>query len=1135
MKSFSVGEKNPFFLKLLAIMKLTVVLILFFTLNASADGFAQQKISLKIKRTEISNVLSSIEKQTNYRFLYNTQLADLKQKVDLTVQDADLKQVLDQIFLNTDLSYEFMQNNLVVIKSRDEDIAVDEVQAVVKGIVTGENNQPLAGVAVQVKGSNKGTVTDSKGAFSINANDNDVLVFSYIGYETQEVAVSGKLEINVTLVLSNKQLEQVVVIGYGTASKRDLTGSIAKVDGKEVADKPNTNPIASLQGKVAGLYVVNNGTPGQQPDIRIRGTASIGQVSPLYVVDGIFEDNIDFLNPNDIESIEILKDPSSLAIFGVKGATGVIAITTKKAKAGQTIINFSTNFGFKKLVDKIKLANAQEFDTLFKEENDNNGVATPDYSALTANTDWIDAVTRTGRFTNNSISVSGSTEKNRFNLSLGYIYDEGIIKHEQLQKWTVSLNDEFKITKTIKVGASVIASRQHNPYDATWVLDAARKVMPQVSAGTKPFLVQDPYGGDSITQNLYSGLDVALQNSGVVNPLVQLENEWDKTISVEYRTVGNIYGEINFLKYFTFRSTLYADISNLDDRRYTPLYYNYDPLTNAPVLVSQTTQVSENSNTNKTFQQDEVLTFKKSFGSHNLTATGGFTTYYFGFFNRSGVAKQYTTGTAQPIPNDPRFWYITTGFENPSNTFATSSQAEKTTVSYLARVLYNFKNKYYLNASFRDDASSQLPNKNRYQPFWAVGAAWEISKEGFMSSQKIFDYIKLKGSYGVLGNQSVYGASSFYPFYPNLLSGTSAVFGTNIYNAAQPAYKVNPDLKWETVHGGEVGVELNAFSNRLHFEANYFNKTTKDLMTYISLGALGLKDELTNGGSLRNWGEEFSAAWNQNISKDLIVNVSGNITFLKNKVLTLSPDLPGGAIIQGFQNNGSAEARTLPGYPIGSFYGYVVEGIYQSYADILKSPVASSVGAYRPGDFKFKDINGDGKITSADRTVIGNPSPDFTYGTSVNLSYKGISLEIDMIGVYGNEIFRTWGSLESPFQRVNYAQFQTGAWHGEGTSNWVPIISQADRFNYNGSTYNIEDGSYFRIRNLQLGYSFNQHVISKLHISSLRVFANVQNLKTWKHNQGYTSEFGGSATAFGFDFAGGAIPMVGTFGLNVSF
>lgn len=1015
-------------------------------------------------------------------------------------------------------------------------------EVTVSGTVTSESGTPLNGVSVTIKGTTRGTSTNTGGTFTLAAPSTATLVFSSVGYTDKEVNVAGRTSVSVSLQSATRELEQVVVIGYGTANKRDLTGSIVKVSGKEVADKPNANPIASLQGKVAGLSVVNSGTPGQAPDIRIRGTVSIGQVHPLYVVDGIFNDNIDYLNPNDIESIEVLKDPSSLAIFGVKGATGVIAITTKRARAGQVTVNFSSSYGFKKLVNKIKLVNAEQFATLFAEERafdkDNPTTAPFDYTGLTANTDWIDAVTRTGQFTNNSLSVSGSSEKNRFNFGLGYILDQGIIKHEQLKKYIISLNDEFRISKNIRLGVNINSTKQDNPYNATWVLDAARKVIPQVSAETKRFRVRNPYGTDSVLMDLYSGLDLGLQAAGVVNPLVQLENEWDKTISVEYRNVGNVFAEVTFLKDFTFRSTFYADISTVNRRQYTPLYYAYNPKNNTPYNYTQSTRVQEEDHTFRKFQQDYVLNYKKSFGDHNFTATGGFTTYYFGNFYRLGRSSQATGASAVPIPNDPRFWYITNGFQDPANTSAASGQSEYATVSQLARVLYNFKNKYYLNASFRNDASSRLPEANRNQKFWALGAAWELTRENFMANQSFFNFLKLKGSIGVLGNQTASrldGSPLDYPFYPNLNTGTNAVFGTNVYSAADPAYIPNPDLKWETVSAQEIGVELNAFNNRLHFEANYFNRTTNDLMTYVSRASIGLKDKLVNGGSLRNWGEEFSASWNQRVSNDFSINISGNLTFLNNKVLSLSEDLPTGVLIRAFQNNGTAESRTMPGFPIGSFYGYVVEGIYQSNTDIQKSPDASSIGAYRPGNFKFKDVNGDGKITVDDRTVIGNPTPDFTYGGSINFTYKGLSLGIDLVGVYGNEIFRTWGSLESPFQRVNYSAEKLERWHGPGTSNWVPILGQGDRFNYNGSTYNIEDGSYFRFRNIQLGYNFTRGTFSRVGIRDARIYVNVQNLATFKNNLGYTAEYGGDATAFGYDNAGGAIPMVGTVGLNLTF
>ncbi|HYJ65160.1 MAG TPA: SusC/RagA family TonB-linked outer membrane protein, partial [Parafilimonas sp.] len=609
-------------------------------------------------------------------------------------------------------------------------------QNLVTGTITDSTGKPLAGVSVQKKNSKIGTVTNAQGVYSINATSTDVLVFSYIGYQTQELPVGNKNTLDVSLSASSAQLSEVVVIGYGTAQKRDLTGSITTVSGKEVADKPNPNPVASLQGKVTGLSVVNDGTPGHAPDIRIRGTVSIGQVHPLYVVDGILNDNIDYLNPNDIESIEVLKDPSSLAIFGVRGATGAIVITTKKAKSGQTNITLNGSYGFKKLVDPIKMVDAAGFDELFKEENDNNGAPTPDYSFLNANTNWIDAVTRTANFSNNSLNISSSSEKNKFTMSLGYIYDEGIILREKLQKMTASISDEVKLNKAIKVGFNINAARTNNPYDATSILDEARKVMPQVSAGTKPFQVLNPYGTDTLQKDLYSGLDVALQNSGVVNPILELQNTWNKTINIEYRNVGSIYADITPLKHLNFRSTFYADMSTVDYRQYQPLYYAYSPIDNNPYLYTQTTQVEENNQTYKKFQQDEILTYTNTFGGdHHLTVTGGFTTYYFGNFNRGGTAKTKNTPGSLPIPDDPRFWYLNNYFQDASLSLATGSQYERTTVSELGRFIYNYKNRYFLNGSIRNDASSQLPPQNRNQLFWAIGAGWDLSKENFMANQ----------------------------------------------------------------------------------------------------------------------------------------------------------------------------------------------------------------------------------------------------------------------------------------------------------------------------------------------------------------------------------------------------------------
>jgi TonB-linked SusC/RagA family outer membrane protein len=1138
---FAIGRQN--LTKFLLRMKLVTVLILIASLQLSAKTYSQQRITLKLESAELKAALKQIEKKSIYRFLYNNDVLNSSQKVSIDANNELVTAVLDNVFNTSLLTYRILENNLVVITQKNVVPPSQDIK--VTGRVTSTTGEGVPGVTVKIKGSSVATSTDAGGSYSLSVPDGARLVFSSVGYLTQEVAVNSRTEINVVMQIAAKDINEVVVIGYGSASKRDLTGSITKVAGKEIADKPNTNPVASLQGKVAGLSVVNNGTPGKAPDIRIRGTSSIGQSQPLYVVDGIFNDNIDYLNPNDIESIEILKDPSSLAIFGVRGATGVIAITTKRAKPGQLVVNFNTTYGTKKLVNKIKFVDAAGFKTLFAEERANNGdTSSYDYTGLTANTDWIDAVTRTGHFNTNNLSVSTSTEKNKFNMGMGYVSDEGIVKNEKLSKILLSFSDEVKLTKNIKLGINFNASRQNNPYDATNVLNDARKVSPIFSADTKPFRIKNPYtpsGSDSINVDLYSGLDVGLQNNGVVNPLVRLQNEWNKVINIEYRNVGSVFAEVNFLKHFNFKTTFYADISNVNKRQFTPLYDSYDPRTGKEQAVTRTTTIEENDESYKKFQQDYILNYKGNFGDHGLTVLGGFTTYYSGAFKRTGKASQFNASipTSIPIPDNKRFWYLSNGFTDPTTQNATSEQYENTTASLLARALYNYKGKYYLNASFRDDASSRIIGANQHQKFWAVGAAWEISKEDFFQKQDFIDYLKIKASTGVLGNQSAYknnepGSPLNYPYYPKL-NLVRTTFGSTVYNAATPEYIPNANLKWETVAAQEVGIELDAFKRRLHFEANYFNKITNDLMTYVDRQPIGLANELVNGGKLRNRGVELSANWNQKVLNDFNVSIGGNITFLKNKVISLSDELPTGVLFRASENNGSAESRTQPGDPIGSFYGYVVDGIWQSNTEILRSTLINELDAIHPGDFKFKDVNGDGYLNAKDRTIIGNPTPDFIYGINLNLSYKGFNLGVEMGGVYGNEVFRKWGSLESPFQRVNYAAEKLDRWHGAGTSNWTPIINSGNRVNYNGSTYNIEDGSYFRLRNIQLGYNLSSNVISKLKIKNVRLFANMQNPVTWKHNLGYTAEFGGDATSFGYDGGGGAIPAVTTFGLNVTF
>lgn len=1142
MKKTSNGgalPRLPLLQKFARIMKLTALFMLVCGLQVSAGVYSQTKISLNLEGVNIKKALSIIERKSSYRFLYNQALFSENAKIGCVAENEEVLTILDRILANSSLTYEVLDNYLVVLKFK----GVEIVQQQVSGRITNAAGEPLPGASVKVKGATGGTSADANGNFSITVPDDAVLVVSSVGYEDQEISIAGKTVFNVVLKESTKVQDEVVVIGYGTATRRDLTGSAAKVKGAAIASQPNTNPLASLQAKVAGLSVVNNAIPGSTPDVRIRGTISIGTVRPVYIIDGIFSDNMDFVNPNEIESMEILKDPSSLAVFGIRGAAGAILVTTKKAKTGQVNINFNTTYGVKTLVDKIQLANGDEFRQLATFEANNrvaddpsnssylnfvNDVGGPGMSAYTGNTDWIDAVTRKAKYTTNNLSIDGSTAKNRFHMGLGYTFDEGLVKHVKYDRITLNVNDEFKINKTWKVGFNIIGSRENLPYNSG-ALENARRALPIIPSATKRFYTKNPYTAeDSGFYNLYATTPI-IQNSEA-NPLATLENEWNRRKDVRYRYVGSAFVDINITKDLNFRSTWYANLSNRDNRSYTPLYDVYDPTKPEESQVfgkNNLTAVSQFDENTKSFQQDYVATYKKRFGEHSLTATAGFTTFYNYYSSLQANINQKELGV-NIIPDNERFWYINSGFGDLSTRTSSSDQNEYSTVSGFVRAYYNYAGKYYLTGTFRRDGSSQINRdyNKKFQNFWAVGAAWEITQENFMKGQQLFDFLKLKASTGLLGN---FNSDRKYPAYPTVSTSASAVFGTTLEPVYSEDFLVDPNLRWETVSSTEIGIEADMFNRRFHFEANYFYKKTEGLL--VALRYPGILPTLTNGGSIENKGFEFIAGWDKKISNDMSFSVSGNLTTYKNKVLQLDTKF------RTISSSEQTASQVEEGYPMGYFYGLVVEGVYQSYRDILLSPDNTiNGGNAKPGDLKYADLDGDGVITDKDRKNIGNPTPDFTYGITATWRYKGLDLSADLAGVYGNEVYRVWGTSEQKNSVYNYPKNYTEGWTEAGSSNFVPIVNAAHLINRAPSTYGVEDGSYFRIRNITLGYNFTQFGKVKA-IKTLRVYTSVQNLKTWKNNLGYSPEFSGDATFWGVDYggAGSALPRIISVGINAGF
>ena len=767
----------------------------------------------------------------------------------------------------------------------------------ISGVVTDKTGETVIGASVRVKGQeSKGSITDINGKYQIvDVASNATLIFSYIGMREQEIAVNGRSTINVKMEEDSQLIDEVVVVGYGSAKKRDLTGSIVTVKADEIASKPSTNPLASIQGKVAGVQVVNTGRAGQDPEIRVRGTNSINGFKPLYVVDGLFTDNINYLNTADIESMEILKDPSSLAIFSVRGANGVIIITTKRAKIGKTMVNINSSVGWKVIYDRVGVTNAEEFKMLYNEQLISQGSDPYDYTQWTGNTDWQNEIFQTGFLTNNNVSITGATDKSKFYLGLGYVMEEGSIKTEKLNKFTVNLNSEYSVTDFLRFGFQLNGVRAKYP-DAKGV-DGALKAAPIAP-----------------THDLESGLIHTLpdfQRAQVWNPLIETELRGAHNKSENYRVAGNVFGEIDILKNLTFKATFSMDYASSQGRSYSPLIYVYNPdVEGGKERLTERESVNQSKSTSLAAQSDYVLTYLGQFGNHGLTLTAGLTTNYNESSSLSGGRSQLA-GYGILVGDDPDRWWLST-IDDVSTATNGGSQSDRFTMSYLFRALYNYKNRYLLNASFRRDGSSVFyKTGNTWDNFYSFGAGWVMTEEKFMQNQNVINFLKLKGSWGVLGSQNT---GSSYPAYATIVSSGSAVFGDNIIAGKGPNKLISPTLGWERNYSWEVGFDMHMFNDRLQLSPVYYNKTTKDMLTSIP-GIAGTVPGLQNVGEIRNRGFELSASWNDKIGEDWRYGLGANLSTIDNKVLSL---------VNKDYNIISGPSRVSEGYPIGYFYGYKV-------------------------------------------------------------------------------------------------------------------------------------------------------------------------------------------------------------------
>ncbi|UII21991.1 SusC/RagA family TonB-linked outer membrane protein [Fulvivirga ligni] len=979
-----------------------------------------------------------------------------------------------------------------------------QAQNTVQGKVTSaDDGEPLPGVNIVVEGTTQGAVTDVDGNYTIQVSDGETLVFSFIGFTSVKEAVSGRSIINVTLSSDVSELQEVVVVGYGTQQKRDVTGSIASIDGDQIAEAPVPNALNALQGKASGIQVTNSGRAGAAPTIRIRGVGSVNGIAPLYIVDGIFTDNIDFVNPADIESVEVLKDPSSLAVFGVQGANGAIIITTKKAKEGQTSVNLNSYAGFQTVHNRIGLTNADEFKMLYNEQLANLGNQPFDFSQYDGiNTDWQDEILRTGFITNTSLSVKSATETNNVNLTVSYLDQEGVQKYDEYKRYTVRLRDELKINKNVKVGADINGYRwERNP----------------TNIGISTSLYAAPVFAPK-DENGNWNPSPSFQRAQVTNPVAYTEIFEGKSFSEGYRIVGSAWFEVNFLKNFNWKSTLYGDWGFNEDRSYNPLFEIGTGDSRAQF--NDITSVSQSMAKYTTYQMDHILTYNKVFNDvHDVTVLGGIISRELYNVN---VGATRNSESPVDIPDIPELWYVNIGQQN-TNQSASGGGEEQAFLSFLSRINYSYNNKYLLNLTYRRDGSSKFGPNNKWGNFGSVGAGWIISEENFMSGVNFVNFLKLKASWGALGNDKIPN----YLYYPTLNTSEAAVFGEEVIFSASPNYRRNPDLKWETVVGYDIGFEAALINDKLSADFSYYNRESTDLLVQIELPAeltVGSPFYWVNLGSVVNKGVELSLSWSDEISSDFKYTIGGNITTNSNEVTSIGDDLEFSIV----QEN----SRTVVGQPVGSFYGLVMEGIFQTEEEIANSPQA---GMAKPGDIRYKDVDGDGVFDqTADRTFIGNPNPDVYYGMSLGLSYKNFDFSIEAQGVGGNSIYRE--RSRSNFAVLNYEEERLGRWTGPGTSNTEPIMDNSRTNNYLHSTYFLDPGDYFRIRNVSLAYNFSSTLINRIGINTAKIYVNAQNPVTWHKARNYSPEIGGgSALRAGVDNGVYPMPSTYTLGINLNF
>lgn len=1153
---------------LLKIMRISVVQFILagffavtsFAFDSKAQEFLNKTINLKVEDVKLRSVLNAIEKQTEVQFVYSSRAIKADRRLSMNANGQKLSEVLLTVLSPLQISYRIVEGQIILNPVVDKTSSLPEKNEVyltnglgavtavdlsVSGMITDENGTALPGVNILLKKTKKGTATDQNGRYKIEVpNAESQLVFSFTGYISQEVTVGSRSQINLTLLVDTKSLSEVVVVGYGTQKKRDVTGAVSQVKAEELKGMPLTGLDQAMQGKAAGVQVTqNSGEPGGSVSVRIRGVGTIGSNEPLYIIDGLPTGSLNAINPNDIESIEILKDAASASIYGSRGANGVVLVTTKRGKEGKTRVDIDAYMGVQGPARKIDILNGPDFATLANESvvNSNNDLRdnvpkNNPLNPLWANPgslptyDWQGAIFQSSPVQSFNVTISGGTAKSRTAASFGYFRQDGLIVNSKYSRFTGRINSDYQLNSRAKFGHSINISQENKQSVPTD--NSTFNGMLQTAFQMQP--MQPIFAADGLQSSTVFGLggyahfplttEPRFYPRQLYNPIYGTqvrENE-----SVTLRIMGTLFGEYELMKGLNFRSSIGIELGSGGGKSYTP--YIKDN------IFGNTTrdEASEDMNRSYSWNWINTLNYSKTLGKHSMTALAGIDALKGASTGLGGSANTFIN------PNVRAF-----GFTDQKNRNVGNGVNDFALLSYLGRVTYAYNDKYLFQFNVRRDGSVNFGPENRFGVFPSVAAGWRISQENFMKDLTFISDFKLRASWGKLGNQSI---PNFQ--YLNTLSSNEIEYSLGTGGQAAASGIIvqslsNPGIKWEATTQMDIGFDASLLDGKINITADYYNRETSDMLVRIpvpiSLGAPN-NSILRNAGGMKNSGIELAIGYRQNAGS-FKWSADVNFATLNNSVTSLGEG--GRPIVKDFsEGSNNAATRTEIGETLAYFWGFKTDGIFQDKQAIEASPMK---GLAIPGDRRYVDTKKDGKIDGNDRVNLGNGLPNFIFGGTFRASYKGFDASILLQGQAGNKIANNTRRYLYDIRNYNgqgvqnVSQEMMNRWTGPGTSNTMPRVayftsSDNNRF----SDAYVENGGFIRARNIQIGYTLPMALSQKIGSNRLRVYLTAQNLFTITQYSGFDPEVGSrNQDALNTGTDQGRYPVARAFmgGINLSF